>query len=1056
MTKRLFNFVLVAIIASGLIGIYPASKAQIAKNPVAIGSLPVQGIHWVAPREDKIFRDLERSGRISKDSKPDAVQLAFTEYRQKLSKKTQTWVNPKVAAAAFAHEQKLADTEGNLALNALQADPAVTPVTVTIFGLAADFKKEATNFTGTDCDAIDVNFTGPAAGDVPAPVSPDNATVWYEPAGIKDLSVYESLTFGYAGVGVVRKDLNSGAGVDLTGYTVQDYYDKVSGGTGRVTLDGKFNGWVTVPHDEAYYGAPTCDPDLGEINHDAKPVQLVVDAIDAFNTANPAFDWTKFDQDGDQIVDTFWLIHAGVGQEAGGGAQGGFALWSHSSDLRYYAAYPNGYQVAGQATPDDPTDDIMVGPYTMNPEMADVGVLAEEFGHNVFGLPDLYTTDVENSVGFWSIMASGSWGGPLGGAAPVGMPLWFRMNAWCGVDWCNWQYPMVTRDYRDALASIKIGTLEDTPVDTVKGVRVNLPKITEIIPNEAGLSLGAWSGSGRDDTEVALEKTLAVPAGAVGELSLDSFWDIEDGWDYGYVAVKEGAGNWVYLDDKGAYFTDANPNGNNIGNGLTGTATDITNLKFDLSAYAGKSIQLKLLYKLDAAANQNGWWVDNLKLDGALVDDFSAATGTVTFPGWTNSTPDPWYVVPLTKQYTNYYLLEYRGNTKYDSQAKTAYVTVDSGTNYWQVARVPYNIPGGLLYYRSTKYANGYSQRGYYADAPSYGPKNKLLVVDMNSEVVPIGTTGYIFNNRVGAYDATITLHATDPFTIPSVNKDPPLDPAGPYSYDSKPAVSKFNDVNGYYAGKLVTDPFDGYLSANRDGSVVIPARGNYSTGVRIDGSMIPAFDFYGATYTPSWLGSGRPGDANVQLGVNINMLDEQPTFGEFMFYNYSLDYKITETKQLTLQDKYLYTYTINVVNSGVESSVEPGTRLAKVQAVGAPIEPATLGIKLSDGLVLKSISAGQIVKPVTDAFSPYQTGLRFEWELPAMAAGESRTITLEAYGPVGAKPLNTWTSFYAWDGQADRGDAFGAISTHDPRGEWFYENDNTIYKYWMPRVSHP
>ena len=51
----------------------------------------------------------------------------------------------------------------------------------------------------------------------------------------------------------------------------------------------------------------------------------------------------------------------------------------------------------------------------MQPETSEVGVLAEEFGHNFFGLPDLYTTDVDNSVGFWSIMAGGAWGGYLGG-----------------------------------------------------------------------------------------------------------------------------------------------------------------------------------------------------------------------------------------------------------------------------------------------------------------------------------------------------------------------------------------------------------------------------------------------------------------------------------------------------------------------------------------------------------------------------------------------------------------------------------------------------------------
>ena len=118
-------------------------------------------------------------------------------------------------------------------------------------------------------------------------------------------------------------------------------------------------------------------------------------------------------------------------RKRGGGSLGTYALWSHSSDLRNYAAWPEGFKVY-EGDPATNADDIVIGPYTMQPENSDLGVFVEEFGHNFFGLPDLYTTDVDNSVGFWSIMAGGSWGGYLGGSAPVGMPLWFRMIAWCG------------------------------------------------------------------------------------------------------------------------------------------------------------------------------------------------------------------------------------------------------------------------------------------------------------------------------------------------------------------------------------------------------------------------------------------------------------------------------------------------------------------------------------------------------------------------------------------------------------------------------------------------
>jgi immune inhibitor A len=1032
MFRKLFNLLLIAVFAGGLSGVSPVSKVPTHLKPVAIGALPVQGRQLVAPRDDKVLHDLELAGIVSKDSTPYQVQMAVQQYHQDFGKKSGTWVNPKVAAAALAHEDQLTNTEMGLT-----ADPAVTPVTVTIFGLAVDFKKSATHFTGSNCDQTTVDFTGPAVGEVPTPAAGDNGTIWYEPDDVKDLSVYEKLTFGYTGAGVVRKDLNSGAGVDLSGFTVQDYYDKVSGAKGRVTLQGEFNGWVTAPHDEAYYGAPVCDPvKHKEISSDSKPEELVADAIDAFNAANPSFDWSEFDQDGDQIVDTFWIIHAGAGEEVGGGAQGDFAIWSHSSDLRYYAAYPDGYQVAGMATPNNPADDIFVGPYTMNPEMADVGVLSEEFGHNVFGLPDLYSTDVDNSVGFWNIMSAGSYGGPLAGAAPVGMPLWFRMMAWCGGGPCNWQYPMVTRDYKDSLAEIKIGTLEDTPVDTVKGVRINLPKVKEDIPNKAGLGTGAWSGSGRDATDVILEKTLAVPTGAAGVLSFDSFWDIEEDWDYGYVAVKDGASAWVYLDDTGSYFRNTNPNGNNKGNGLTGTSSAATNLKFNLHDYAGKSIQLRLWYKLDAASNQNGWWVDNLKLDGNLIDDFSSASGDGTFPGWTNSTPDGWYVVPSFKQYNNYYLLEYRGNTKYDSQVKTAYVTVDSGPNLWKIEHVPYNIPGGLLYYRSAKYPGGYSQFGYYGDPPSYGPKNKLLVVDMNYEALPIGNTGYIFGNRVAAYDATLTLHSADPFTISGVYGLPPDAPKGPYTVSPQGTVTEFNDVHGYYAGFEANNPFDGDLYwSNRDGSAVIPARSNYSTRIRYWDGMMPAYDLYGLEFPPSWLGSGQPGDDNVQLGVNIVMTDEQPSYGTFMFYNYSLDYMISETKKFQA-DSFLYTYEITIQNSGALPSLTPtDSGPSTTAALQAPIDPALLVILLDNDMTLKSISVDAVQKPAPDSVG---YGTILEWAVPTLNPGESLTVTLVANGPVGTGKQSDQVLIAGDDGQVNR-------------GPWLYTNNYTHSVTWFP-----
>ncbi len=985
------SIMLIAAMAAGLItACQPAPKAE--TGPIAIGALPVKGVHYVPPREDKIIQDLTLAGRITSDSSAEEIQQAMEEYRQEFAKDSISWVNPDIARMALQREEELGTTKG------IQSDPVVPNVSVMIFALAVEFEQDGTPFEGTDCDGISVSFDGPIAGIIPEPPPQDNIDVWYEPEQIVDEDtreigpLYHNITFGYEGAGMVR-------GYDLSGYTVQDYYDKVSGEVGRVTLEGDFYGWVQVPHDEDYYGAPVCHPEQGyEIKHDINPQQLVADAADAFNAANPDFDWSQFDQNGDQIIDTFWVIHAGEGQETGGGEQAGFSIWSHSSDLRYYADwYPYGHQVAGMDTPEDPEDDIFIGPYTMNPEKAEIGVLSEEFGHNVFGWPDLYVTDCENSVGFWSNMSAGSYGGPLAGVVPVGMPLWFRMIAWCGEDWCNWQYPMVTRDYMDPQAEITIGTLEDTPEGTVKGVRVNLPPVEEDIPNYAGEGKGAWSGSGRDMTDVQLTRELEIPEGAAGLLSFDSYWEIEEDWDYGYVQV-----NGELLDDVGDFFTDTNPNGNNLGVGLTGFGEGT--LEFDLSAYAGETVELTLWYKLDPAVNEIGWWVDNLMLDGVLVDDFETAVEPDDFSasGWTNS-DDPWWVVPSFKSYTNYYLLEFRGDTKYDSSLKLgAYVTTDLGDNYWTIERVPYNIPGGLLWYRTLKYPESYSQRGYYADPPSWGPKNKILVVDMNWQelIVESNTAAFSLNNRRAAYDAALTLQDTPPLELSQLWSGGMIYP-GPFTAPGRPAVTQFNDTLGYYVGFYLELPYL-YYSSNRDSSAVIPARDLYSTRIRYFDET-PVYWLYGYPWAPSWFGSGNPGDDNVQLGVNIEILpmngvavDKAVDRGTFRFYNYSVDFTSDVKLGFSEAGEFQHTYVFTVTNVGVEMAT--GLELA---------------IDLDPALTLKSASVSA-VKKVDSAYL---------WlTLPDLEAGESVDVTVVATAPFDLGDNYFSSVWMGFDGQVERG----------------------------------
>ena len=134
--------------------------------------------------------------------------------------------------------------------------------------------------------------------------------------------------------------------------------------------------------------------------------------------------WDRYDYDGDGnfdepdgYIDHFQSVHAGEGEETGGGAQGTDAIWSHRS----YAnggAQGDGPVVGG--APNRPAgvrignSNYWIGDYTIEPENGGVGVFSHEFGHDL-GLPDEYDTSgntggAENSTAWWTNWSQGSYG----------------------------------------------------------------------------------------------------------------------------------------------------------------------------------------------------------------------------------------------------------------------------------------------------------------------------------------------------------------------------------------------------------------------------------------------------------------------------------------------------------------------------------------------------------------------------------------------------------------------------------------------------------------------
>jgi bacillopeptidase F (M6 metalloprotease family) len=111
------------------------------------------------------------------------------------------------------------------------------------------------------------------------------------------------------------------------------------------------------------------------------------------------------------------------------------------------------------------------------------------------------------------------------------------------------------------------------------------------------------------------------------KLTFWTWFEIEKDYDYGYVAVSTDNGDhWKTLPTSAT--TALDPNGQNLGNGYTGTSggdkPSWIRQEADLSAYAGKQILLRFEVVTDGALALNGMAVDDIEIPGAFSDDAEA------------------------------------------------------------------------------------------------------------------------------------------------------------------------------------------------------------------------------------------------------------------------------------------------------------------------------------------------------------------------------------------------------------------------------------------------
>ncbi|HEX9677086.1 MAG TPA: hypothetical protein VGA07_14015, partial [Anaerolineales bacterium] len=139
-----------------------------------------------------------------------------------------------------------------------------------------------------------------------------------------------------------------------------------------------------------------------------------------------------------------------------------------------------------------------------------------------------------------------------------------------------------------------------------------------------------WSNKG-DDADMTLTQEFDL-SGVIGPVSLRywTWYDIEQHWDYAYLAASADGEHWEILTTPSG--TDRDPTGNSYGWGYTGVSSRGRWIEeeVDLSAYAGSTVQVRFEYVTDGAVFGEGMLIDDVSIEAlGYSSDFEANDG-----GW--------------------------------------------------------------------------------------------------------------------------------------------------------------------------------------------------------------------------------------------------------------------------------------------------------------------------------------------------------------------------------------------------------------------------------------
>jgi immune inhibitor A len=733
-SKKFLGIMTAVFMLAGVGGTTSARNISVSNESSIVGQADLTTLggptDLSVANEEKVIEMLKKEGKIAKDATYAEAQKLYLEYMNKAAK-----ANKKLPTTKMERDLAAKQNQSVQKYKFEGRTPDTNPKKVNVLTLLVDFQDYKNNS-----------------------IQPEETDMYYKKYDHKH---FEDMIYGANGYeGPNGENLIS----------MKQYYLEQSGGS--LIVEGKVAGWYTLPQTAAYYGAES-----GSSN-DIRPRNAVAHALQ-LAAKDPNVNFADFDKediydldaDGnynepDGIIDYLMVLHAGVGQEAGGGSLGGDAIWSHRWNLGGL------YKIPGT--------NYYAYDYTIEPEDGAAGVFAHEFGHNL-GLPDEYDTNYTSASGEpisnWSIMSSGSWAGKIPGTEPTGFSPYakeFFQGAYGG----NWQ-KAINLDYTKLTSAGARVTLRQADEEG-QVVRISLPEKEHVLTVPTSGKYAYWGGKGHDGAPLLTNMTSNVDltGKAAATLNFKTWYEIEEGWDYASVQVREaGTTDWTYL--QGNITTTEGVEGRDVvvPHGITGASNGWVDASFDLTAFAGKKVEIKVEYATDAYSFGAGLYVDDIQLvadsSTVLSDDVEGTTAFVLngFEKNTGSVFAP-----------HYYLVEWRNHHG-----------VDTGLSHISTLGQVFSYDPGMVVwyvdnYHTDNWGGVHPGEGYLSVVDA--DQNSLLWKYTDSSLKPFYASG-----KYQMHDAAFSKNKEAVLTVSNIqDKDGTRSVADTYTF----VEPSFNDSKDY------------------------------------------------------------------------------------------------------------------------------------------------------------------------------------------------------------------------------------------------------------------